>query len=166
MLATRAFRLPLVGLPSSRVRNSTLRCLPPGHSGYLDHPSLPPPIYLDSRLARRVGVQREGERICRGRAGRGKRPKVVEGRSCRSDGVRGGRWRWCCGCFGEKTWGEVSRELQVSPVDLEEWRRVFLERGQQGLKRRRGDPAERELARPRLMRCRFPLAQAPRQWGA
>ena len=24
--------------------------------------------------------------------------------------------------------GEVSRELQVSPVDLEEWRRVFLER--------------------------------------
>ena len=32
--------------------------------------------------------------------------------------------------------GEVSRELQVSPVDLEEWRRVFLERGQQGLKRR------------------------------
>ena len=49
---------------------------------------------------------REGERICRGRAGRGKRPKVVEGRSCRSDGVRGGRWRWCCGCFGEKTWGK------------------------------------------------------------
>ena len=45
--------------------------------------------------------------------------------------------------------GEVSRELQVSPVDLEEWRRVFLERGQQGLKRRRGDPAERELMRTR-----------------
>ncbi len=45
--------------------------------------------------------------------------------------------------------GEVSRELQVSPVDLEEWRRVFLERGQQGLKSRRGDPAERELMRTR-----------------
>ncbi len=29
------------------------------------------------------------------------------------------------------------------------WRRVFLERGQQGLKRRRGDPAERELLRTR-----------------
>ena len=52
---------------------------------------LPPPIYLDSRLATRVGVQRERERICLGRAGRGKRPEVVEGRSCRSDGVQGGR---------------------------------------------------------------------------
>ena len=41
--------------------------------------------------------------------------------------------------------GEVSRELGVSPVDLEEWRRVFLERGQQGLKSRRGEGAEREL---------------------
>ncbi len=45
--------------------------------------------------------------------------------------------------------GEVSRELQVSPVDLEEWRRVFLERGHQGLKSRRGDGAERELMRTR-----------------
>ena len=45
--------------------------------------------------------------------------------------------------------GEVSRELQVSPVELEEWRRVFLERGQQGLKHRRSDPAERELLRTR-----------------
>ena len=45
--------------------------------------------------------------------------------------------------------GEVSRELQVSPVELEEWRRVFLERGQQGLKPRRSDPAERELLRTR-----------------
>ncbi len=45
--------------------------------------------------------------------------------------------------------GEVSRELGVSPVDLEEWRRVFLERGQQGLKSRRGEGAERELMRTR-----------------
>ena len=45
--------------------------------------------------------------------------------------------------------GEVSREVQVSPSELEEWRRVFLETGQQGLRRRSGDPAERELVRTR-----------------
>ena len=28
--------------------------------------------------------------------------------------------------------GEVSRELRVSPVDLEEWRRVFLQRASRG----------------------------------
>ena len=43
---------------------------------------------------------------------------------------------------------EVSREVQVSPPELEEWRRVFLETGQQGLRRRR-DPGERELTRTR-----------------
>ena len=31
--------------------------------------------------------------------------------------------------------GEVSREMKVSPPELEEWRRVFLEGGQHGLKR-------------------------------
>ena len=62
-----------------------------GRSGFPERRILPPPIYLDSRLARRVGVQREGERICPRRGGRGKRPEVVEGRSCRSDGVQGGR---------------------------------------------------------------------------
>lgn len=45
--------------------------------------------------------------------------------------------------------GEVSREVQVSPPELEEWRRVFLETGQQGLKRRSRDPSERELIRTR-----------------
>ena len=45
--------------------------------------------------------------------------------------------------------GEVSRENKVSPPTLEEWRRVFLERGQQGLKARSRDPAERELIRTR-----------------
>ena len=45
--------------------------------------------------------------------------------------------------------GEVSREVQVSPAELEEWRRVFLEGGQQGLKRRSRDPGERELIRTR-----------------
>ncbi len=45
--------------------------------------------------------------------------------------------------------GEVSREVRVSPPELEEWRRVFLETGQQGLRRRSGDPAERELVRTR-----------------
>ena len=45
--------------------------------------------------------------------------------------------------------GEVSRGVQVSPPELEEWRRVFLESGQQGLKRRSRDPSERELIRTR-----------------
>lgn len=44
---------------------------------------------------------------------------------------------------------EVSREVQVAPHELEEWRRVFLERGQQGLKSRSRDPAQRELLRTR-----------------
>ena len=44
---------------------------------------------------------------------------------------------------------EVSRQMQVSPPELEEWRRVFLETGQQGLKRRGRDPGERELTRTR-----------------
>ena len=45
--------------------------------------------------------------------------------------------------------GEVSREVQVPPPELEEWRRVFLEGGRQGLKIRSRDPAERELIRTR-----------------
>lgn len=45
--------------------------------------------------------------------------------------------------------GEVSREVQVTPPELEEWRRVFLEGGRQGLKSRTSDPAERELIRTR-----------------
>jgi hypothetical protein len=32
---------------------------------------------------------------------------------------------------------------------LEEWRRVFLESGTQGLKRRAGDPLDKELTRTR-----------------
>ena len=45
--------------------------------------------------------------------------------------------------------GEVSREVQVPAHELEEWRRVFLESGSQGLKRRGGDPMEGELLRTR-----------------
>ena len=45
--------------------------------------------------------------------------------------------------------GEVSRDIKVVPPMLEEWRRVFLERGQQGLKARSRDPAEQELIRTR-----------------
>jgi hypothetical protein len=45
--------------------------------------------------------------------------------------------------------GEVSRETQVPAHELEEWRRVFLESGSQGLKRRGGDPTEKELTRTR-----------------
>jgi len=44
---------------------------------------------------------------------------------------------------------EVSREVKVPPSELETWRRVFLESGQQGLKRRSRDPTERELIRTR-----------------
>ncbi len=58
---------------------------------------------------------------------------------------------------------EVSRELQVSPPELEEWRRVFLETGQRGLKSRSRDPAERELLRTRAklgeMTMRMELAE-------
>src|SRR4029453_7881103 len=42
---------------------------------------------------------------------------------------------------------EVAREIQVAGHEVGEWRRVFLESGQQGLKRRGLDPEERELRR-------------------
>jgi transposase len=42
---------------------------------------------------------------------------------------------------------EVAREIQVPVHEVEEWRRVFLESGQQGLKRRGLDPEEREVRR-------------------
>ncbi len=45
--------------------------------------------------------------------------------------------------------GAVSRETQVPAHELEEWRRVFLDGGTQGLKRRTGDPVEKELTRTR-----------------
>ena len=45
--------------------------------------------------------------------------------------------------------GGVSREDQVPAPELENWRRVFLEGGGSGLKRRSGDPLERELDRTR-----------------
>jgi hypothetical protein len=41
----------------------------------------------------------------------------------------------------------VAREVQVPVHELEGWRRVFLETGQQGLKRYGLDPEERELRR-------------------
>lgn len=45
--------------------------------------------------------------------------------------------------------GAVSREVQVPPQELEDWRRVFLEGGARGLKRMGRDPTERELVRTR-----------------
>jgi hypothetical protein len=42
---------------------------------------------------------------------------------------------------------DVSREVRVPPPQLGEWRRRFLETGNQGLRRRGGDPSERELLR-------------------
>jgi len=43
---------------------------------------------------------------------------------------------------------EVAREIQVPVHEVEEWRRVFLEGGQQGLKRHGLDPEEREASPP------------------
>ena len=45
--------------------------------------------------------------------------------------------------------GEVSREMRVWPAALEEWRRVCLETGPQGLRTRSRDPGQRELTRTR-----------------
>lgn len=45
--------------------------------------------------------------------------------------------------------GELSREIQVPPPVIEEWRRAFLEGAESGLKKRTGDPLERELVRTR-----------------
>lgn len=45
--------------------------------------------------------------------------------------------------------GEVSREIQVSAPELEEWRRAFLQGAEVGLKKRAGDPLESELTRTR-----------------
>jgi transposase len=43
--------------------------------------------------------------------------------------------------------GSLSREIEVAAHELEEWRRVFLESGTTGLRRRGGDPLERDLRR-------------------
>jgi hypothetical protein len=43
--------------------------------------------------------------------------------------------------------GTVSREIQVTAHEVEDWRRVFRVGGESGLKRRGGDPQERELLR-------------------
>ena len=45
--------------------------------------------------------------------------------------------------------GEVTREIQVPAHELEEWRRIFLEQGASGLRRRGGDPLEKELLHTR-----------------
>ncbi len=79
--------------------------------------------------------------------------KATEGR----EGTLDVRERWSAGRKEEvvlrlmrgEDLGEVSREVQVSPPELEEWRRVFLEAGRQGLKSRSRDPSERELIRTR-----------------
>ncbi len=45
--------------------------------------------------------------------------------------------------------GEISREIQVPPPELEAWRRVCLAGAEMGLKKRTEDLAERELVRTR-----------------
>jgi transposase len=45
--------------------------------------------------------------------------------------------------------GELSREIEVPPPVIEEWRQAFLSGAEAGLKKRGGDPQERELVRTR-----------------
>lgn len=45
--------------------------------------------------------------------------------------------------------GEISREIQVAPQEIEEWRRAFLAGAEAALKKRSGDPLESELVRTR-----------------
>ena len=45
--------------------------------------------------------------------------------------------------------GELSREIQVSPPEIEQWRDAFLSGAEAGLKKRAGDPLEREITRTR-----------------
>ncbi|MDQ3520761.1 MAG: hypothetical protein M3434_00180 [Gemmatimonadota bacterium] len=45
--------------------------------------------------------------------------------------------------------GELSREIQVSPPEIEQWREAFLSGAESGLKKRGGDPLEREIVRTR-----------------
>jgi hypothetical protein len=43
--------------------------------------------------------------------------------------------------------GELSREIQVPPPELEQWRGAFLSGAEAGLKKRAGDPLKREITR-------------------
>lgn len=45
--------------------------------------------------------------------------------------------------------GAISREIEVPASEIEDWRRAFLDGGEAGLKRKLGDPLERELVRTR-----------------
>ena len=45
--------------------------------------------------------------------------------------------------------GELSREIQVPPPEIEQWREAFLSGAEAGLKKRGGDPLEREITRTR-----------------
>ena len=45
--------------------------------------------------------------------------------------------------------GELSREIQVPPFEIEQWREAFLSGAEAGLKKRGGDPLEREITRTR-----------------
>lgn len=45
--------------------------------------------------------------------------------------------------------GELSREIQVPPPEIETWREAFLNGAETGLKKRTGDPLEHELIRTR-----------------
>ena len=52
--------------------------------------------------------------------------------------------------------GEVSREVRVAPPELERWRRVFLDGGQQGLKGKSRAGGELMRTRAKLGEMRIP----------
>lgn len=45
--------------------------------------------------------------------------------------------------------GELSRKIQVPQPEIEQWREAFLNGAEAGLKKRAGDPLEREITRTR-----------------
>ena len=68
-------------------------------------------------------------------------------RSYPSGGVRARRRRSLLRLLKGEELGTVSRETQVPVHELERWRRIFLEGGTNGFKRRDTPGAERELKR-------------------
>ena len=111
-----------------------------------------PPISLDSSLANVPGSKGEGALNVWeiGRAGPGEEPRKA-GRPAEA-GERAAEGRVVLRLLRGEDIGEVSREVRVAPPELERWRRVFLDGGQQGLKGKNRTGGE-------LMRTRAKLGE-------